>query len=91
MPMIWPALGKLPHAKGCAMRTLLAVLMLCGAGCVPVTPAPVKPPPVSGLALCDETRDARAKVASDIGRTSDDALAVSAGTLVVLIDAGCAE
>ena len=76
--------------KGYAMRTLLAMLTLCASGCVAATPAPVKPLPVSGLAICDETRDARAKVASDIGRTSDEALAVSAGTLVVLIDAGCA-
>jgi hypothetical protein len=76
--------------KGCAMRIFLVVSMLCASGCVTATPEPVKPLPVSGLAICDETRDARAKVASDIGRTSDDALAVSAGTLVVLIDAGCA-
>lgn len=63
--------------------------MLCGTGCVTAIPEPVKLP-VSGLAICDETRDARNTVASDIGRTTDDALALSAGALVVIIDAGCA-
>ena len=59
------------------------------AGCVSEIPAPADPPPPPE-ALCIGTRDARNQVASDIGRTTDDALAVSAANLVVLIDAGCA-
>lgn len=62
---------------------------MLSAGCVRESPEPAKPPPTEGL--CIGTRDARDKVASDIGRTTDDALAVSAANLVVLIDAGCAE
>jgi hypothetical protein len=65
------------------------MLTMLVAGCVSDRPEPAKPP--SENPICIGTRDARDKVASDVGRTADDALAVSAGNLVVLIDAGCAK
>lgn len=66
--------------------------MMLVAGCTPEIPTrrDPPPPPPPPEALCIGTRDARNQVASDIGRTTDDALAVSAANLVVLIDAGCA-
>lgn len=65
------------------------MLTMLVAGCGAEIPPPADPPPPPE-ALCIGTRDARNQVASDIGRTTDDALAVSAANLVVLIDAGCA-
>lgn len=66
------------------------MLTMLSAGCVSESQEPADPPPPPAEALCIGTRDARDQVASDIGRTTDDALAVSAANLVVLIDAGCA-
>ena len=72
------------------MRQRLLMLTMLVAGCGGEIPAPADPPPPPPEALCIGTRDARNQVASDIGRTTDDALAVSAANLVVLLDAGCA-
>lgn len=65
------------------------MLTMLSAGCGTESPAPAEPPPPTE-ALCIGTRDARDQVATDVTRTTDDALAVSATNLVVLIDAGCA-
>jgi hypothetical protein len=76
------------------------LLTLWLSGCVTATPTPVEPPPVSGKVICEETQAQRTKVASDIGKISDGlmqadpavgALVVSAGTLVIQVDAGCAK
>jgi hypothetical protein len=61
----------------------LLMLMTLASGCATALPT-------GGDALCDATRAQRAAVARDVAATSDDALAVSAAGLVVLIDAGCA-
>ncbi len=67
------------------------ILPLFVAGCLAATPTPTEPPTTSAVqVVCDETRETRNKVASDVARTLDDALAVSAAQLVILIDAACA-
>ncbi len=68
------------------------ILPLFVAGCLAATPTPTEPPPTTSAVqvVCDETRETRNKVASDVARTLDDALAVSAAQLVILIDAACA-
>lgn len=63
---------------------LMTILVLFVTSCAAVTPAPSDP-------LCAGTRAQRAKVAADVAATADDRLALSAGGLVVLIDAGCAK
>lgn len=65
-------------------------LLFFATACVSATPTKTEPPPIDGQAICDETRKARADVARDVVATTDDKLAVSAGTLVLLVDAGCA-
>jgi hypothetical protein len=65
-------------------------LLFFVSACVSATPIKTEPAPISGQAICDGTREARADVARDVVATTDDKLAVSAGTLVVLVDAGCA-
>jgi hypothetical protein len=68
-------------------------LLFFASACASAIPTPTKPPPppVDGQAICYETRKARADVARDVAVTTDDKLAVSAGTLVLLVDAGCAQ
>ena len=69
---------------------MILILTTSVSGCVTDPQPPAEPPPVSGDELCIGTREARADVARDVAKTEDDDLAVSAGTLVILIDEGCA-
>lgn len=69
---------------------LATIPLLFVISCVPATQVETKPQPVDGQEICDGTRETRAKVVEDLLASSDDALASSAGKLVVLIDAGCA-
>lgn len=67
---------------------LLTLLLPCVSGCEREIPVHVDPPENP---LCPGTRAARAEVAADVAVTPDDNLALSAGRLVEVIDAGCAE
>jgi hypothetical protein len=59
------------------------------AACVPATPTPNEPPPVSGAVICEGTRQARTDLAASLVDTQDDRALMAGFHLITLIDAAC--
>lgn len=72
-------------------RLLLLISMSFVAGCVNETQGPSKPPPtVSGVVVCEETREDRTNLAAALAVTQDANVLMSGVPLIEKLDAMCA-
>lgn len=67
------------------------MIPLCFAsGCVTAIQEPVEPPPpISGIALCEESRKERNDLWADLLNTEDVEVLASGTRLLAKLDAGC--
>lgn len=67
----------------------MTIPLFFGIGCAPVTPPPNEAPPISGIAICEETRAARADLSAALADTQDERVLMSGALLIRLVDAAC--